>query len=439
MIGQKVYHNIYGYGQIIQTRNKEFEFLVKFNVGLTLWMRRNEIIFPEPPNPPPEPPPPPPSDDSNKFKARRMIEAFRLGIVPYDCVNDFTVGRDYEIKKINEWLKNSKENILIIIGEYGSGKTHLLHYAFGNALNDNFAVSWVELDPNETPFYKPKQIYARIVYNFKYKLKQNNQVGKFRDFLREIFKRHHFEDNAYLKYLKNNLNDETYLEWIEGNSEMPHPQNLFFIYDTPPGLYNYQIASNIYCYLLSTFGWASKKLLNHEGLLLVFDEAETVNMWNSAYQYSKGLNFLKALIKTSKNDPILLENPHKSGLDYCSVGKTSQIPFIYKIPTSLKLIFAFTSLNWNFTSSNSPLIPEINQFPQIELKRLDDEIFEIIFKHICALYTEAYDFKINNTDKNKVFKKIISKTRKTRLFVKACVEALDLTRFKSEKSEKYHD
>ncbi len=65
-----------------------------------------------------------------RFKSRRMVEAFRLGIVPYDCVSDFIFGRAEEIQILTDWLDQPDSNAMLTVGEYGTGKTHLLHYAY---------------------------------------------------------------------------------------------------------------------------------------------------------------------------------------------------------------------------------------------------------------------------------------------------------------------
>jgi len=57
-----------------------------------------------------------------------------------------------------------------------------LEYIYLTALKDNWAVSMVELDPNEASFRKPKVIYQKIISSFKFR--QRN--GDFREFLKQI-------------------------------------------------------------------------------------------------------------------------------------------------------------------------------------------------------------------------------------------------------------
>ncbi|MBO3757598.1 MAG: DUF2791 family P-loop domain-containing protein, partial [Candidatus Brockarchaeota archaeon] len=116
-----------------------------------------------------------------QLEARKIIEALRLGIVPQKYVEEFTFGREKEIKQIKSWLSNEDESSLILVGEYGVGKTHILEYLYSYLLKDNWAVSIVNLDPNELPFHKPKRVYEAIISSFRFGKNRN-----FRDFLKEI-------------------------------------------------------------------------------------------------------------------------------------------------------------------------------------------------------------------------------------------------------------
>ncbi len=484
-------HPRYGRGEVIRVRHKGFELQVAFERGLTLWVRRDEVqnsvllppfavgdrvrhpVFGE-------------GrvvsitpctysgkktfvikvhfdevglkellqdverldkvkvestiDADEKFKYRRMIEAFRLGIVPYDCVEDFTYGRDEEIKQISEWLECSGENVMLVIGEYGAGKTHLLHYAIGRAIYNNFAVAWVEMDPNEAPFHKPKRVYNHLIQNFRYYDSQTGQLKRFRDFLKQVLADGAFEDDhLYFKCLVGR-DEEIFWEWIEGTESIPKPEEWIENpkgyrvnkYSFLPGLYDYSTAANIYCYLLSGLGWAARTVLGLSGLLLVFDEAESIALSYYSHQAEKGRNFLKSLVRTARDDEALMELPIlQSDLDYCRQGAGPITPFLYKIPSGLKLLFAFTSLDWNEirlrTVDKVSYIEEFDEVPQLFLERLPERSLQNLFEQVYLLYNKAYDFSGKGVD-NKVFHQVISRVEQTRLLVKGFVEALDLAR-----------
>ncbi|MCM8807992.1 MAG: ATP-binding protein [Candidatus Omnitrophica bacterium] len=365
----------------------------------------------------------------DKFKARRMIEAFRYGIVPYDCVEDFTFGREQEIQKLMDWLINDEKIILILEGEYGTGKTHLLNYLYWRALYEDFVVAYADIDLSDSPFNKPKRVYAKLIQSFKFRSKSDGQFKGFRDFLNEALKKGVFEDHRYFRYLIKGPQDEDredIWDWIEGQGGIRPPGYSPFF----PTMYEYSNAYNIYCYLLSALGWASKEVFKYKGFLLIFDEAETI--WFDIRNLIKGLKFLEALCQTAKNDPELLKPPSWSNLWSNRCYKYSNyIPFIYKKPSGLKLLFAFTEFTSFFT--------QFGEFPQpLKLKSLEEKVLKEVFEHIYQLYTKAYNFDIKDSKlKEMIFNKVkkeILRNGVTRFFIKGPVEALDLIRHNPEEN-----
>ena len=425
-----VSHSKYGCGVVKQSRYKDFELLVQFQDGLTRWIRFDELAEAVPssqiaplttattfsPTPP----------INKAFKSRRMIEAFRLGIVPYDCVDDFTFGRQEESKELMNWLNSNNENILLLVGEYGTGKTHLLRYAYWRALQEGFAVAYVTMDPHEVPFHKPKSVYSHLIQNFLYYSKETKQKKQFRDFLMEINIESIFKDHTYFKNLSNSTSNEMLWDWIEGKEAIARPYNpnnndLLNL----PALYNYSTTANIYCYLLSTLGWAAKTVLGFKGLLLIFDEAEVLDLF-TASQLKRGHNFLNALFFTAQNDEILLGNPRRGclerNLDYCLSGIGRTTPFLYQRPCGLKLLFAFTPTNAlnQLYKRHSPIRIDLQSLPNDALKR--------VFEHIYLLYENAYGVLKNTFTIETIFQSIIKQDIRTRLLVKSAVEILDLIR-----------
>ena len=418
-----VNHPKYGRGVVQESRYKGFELRVEFDDGVTRWVRLDEITESIMPPPVPSSPQPIPPPMSQSFESRRMIEAFRCGIVPHDCVQDFTFGRDREIQQLMEWLRDPDKSTLLLVGEYGTGKTHLLDYTYWYALHENFAVARVEMDPNEVPFHKPKRVYARLVQTFRFRSIIDGQFKGFRDFLKETLALGAFEDHEYFCHLIGRTSDENLWDWIEAREAGGKPWGYWEL----PSMYDYSTAANIYCYLLSALGWAARNILGLSGLLLIFDEAEALDM-SYYYQFEKGLNFLKALTRTASDDAQLLEPPYKSyaGLDYC--GRRGQhIPFLYRQPSGLKLLFAFTQAGDEIISAFTQAGVEIER-ARIDLQPLSDAALKEVFENICLLYDSAYDFLEEDLTIDRIFKRVTAQGGRTRLFVKVVVEALDLAR-----------
>jgi hypothetical protein len=411
-----VNHPKYGRGVVKQSRYKGFELYVKFQDGMTRWVRIDEVE--ELASPASKPLLTTlitlPIDET--FKSRRMIEAFRLGIVPHECVEDFTFGRQDETMRLVDWLNNADDSTLLLVGEYGTGKTHLLQYIYGRALHEGFAVAYVEMDPTEAPFHKPRRVYSRLVQALRYRSNDDQQVKRFRDLLKEGLGKGAFKDHEYFKHLSEYRDKEIFWEWIEGNGAASSRVTGMFdegfgIIHNLPGMYDYSTTANIYCYLLSALGWAAREVLGLKGLLLVFDEAETVGI-SYGYQADKGHNFLRALISTAKGETILLAEPGMSQFDYCKL--MAHIPFLYRQPSGLKLLFAFTAVR--------------SSLPRIDLQPLTDDALKEVFEHICLLYDSAYNFLEEDLTIEAIFHHVTTQGGRTRMFVKSSVEALDLVR-----------
>lgn len=445
---KRVYHPIFGEGELLKTRNKGFEALIEFDRNLRLWIRTDELKIMEEPPLSSQPPVSVPSKEEEGiktipsiskecFKARRIIEALRLGIVPTDCITEFTFGRDKEISTILDWLhlKSANDNVLFLFGGYGLGKTHLLHYIEEIALRERFASAIVELDHSEVPLFKPKRVFNRVALNFKYLSPKDGELKGFREFIDEVFWEGGFEDHIYFEKINEHLNkfNEKYIwEWIECRESYPRPLYKDFMgrmkeypsYSYFPPLYEEQTAANIYCYLLSGLGWAAVNLLGLRGLLVEFDEAESIDIARYYRQLLMGRNLLKALMRVANNDDSLTKKPSLNlGLEYCAKGEASRVPFLYRIPCGLKLIFAFTHT-----------IQEREEAKHIvELSPLSENAKREIMDCIKSLYERAYGKTYQLDITQEQLTSISGRDMEiTRYFTKGIVESLDSERFKDK-------
>ncbi|MEM3525675.1 MAG: DUF2791 family P-loop domain-containing protein [Thermoplasmata archaeon] len=454
LIGMRVYHSKYGEGIIKRVRCGGYELEVEFN-GLTKWLCIDEINILQ-------------EGDSNKitqdkmqsegceneqFSARRLIESLRLGIVPLDQVKKFTFGRKRETEKIEKWLgdSNPANSTLFLMGEYGAGKTHLLHHTIASALENGYATAWIEVGGGE--LCNPKTVYKNLMRNFRYPT-QNGRIGEFQEFVTTMIRDGDFEDNYYFRCLKPRMDDSAVWEWIGGWDDRPKP----YPYGVYPPMHSDTKSANIYCYLISTLGWASKHVLGLRGLLLVFDEMETITSAPTAPQRAASRNFLEALIKTSMDFQNLKENPSNSGL--CYSRRSYNIPFIYKTPTSLKLMFSlpsdwrgiFRDRRYHYIDMErdtqlgfSQILPACREIAEIIMKSEKilleplpvSEMGGIIIA-TNSFYQVAYNVEpLSNSEIEKMFLKGTGAINmypnggiRIRNFVKWCVEYLDLKRFR---------
>ena len=419
MSEEELLHSRYGAGKVVAERYGGFEKRMVFRNGLERWVRLDDLKDVNRRRPVSFTCPTFQHIPVEKLSARQLIEALRLGIVPYQHVEDFTFGRKREMEKLRKWLGAPSKGTLRVVGEYGTGKSHLLGYARGRALLDGFAVASVDMDPNENPFHKPKRVYARLVQSFRYISRVDNRVRGFRDFLQEALEAGFLNDHRYFSRLVQP--DDDLWNWIEAREAAPRPVPAYDPkYKRYLSLFDYSTAANIYCYLISALGWAAREALGLRGLLLLFDEAETIGARFHPYQSRRGRHFITALTRMAGNNRRLVKLPGNSGLPYAR--HANDIPFLYRIPCGVKLLFAFAS------DYDLYRISELKRAPRLELESLSVQALRDVFEQVCKFYRDAYDLG-GNFNTSRLFASVNSSKNHTRTFVKGSVEALDWARF----------
>ncbi len=104
------------------------------------------------------------SDD--QIKHRRAIEALRSGVPNRDAVLALGCTQPEIEKKFRQQLQNVKQGVadasmthgMLVAGDFGTGKSHLLEYLMHLALEENFVCSKVVIS-KETPLYDPVKLY----------------------------------------------------------------------------------------------------------------------------------------------------------------------------------------------------------------------------------------------------------------------------------------
>lgn len=419
-----VLHPDYGHGEFTATEAHGLYLHVHFRDGQTRKIRLDQVKYIG------TDVAPTPDHSSSKREAsaikmeaarssRKIVEALRMGIVPDAEVTQFTFGRDKEISKLRAWLDNPKDNTRFIVGAYGAGKTHLLHHLRTVALQAGFAVALVEIDAQETPFSRPKRVYRQIVQNLRVPVPGKPTQG-FRDFLRRVRREGLLGNHPFFRYIQPNTRDEHIWHWIECCEDVHRPQIDAEKYTYLPGLYSYGTAANIYCNLLSGLGWAcTQRQIGLKGLLLIFDEAETLFARARPNDVQQSYNFLEALVAVANNISEMKKSPKDT--NYIFARYAENIPFQYRNPSGLKLAVAFTDTD--------ALRDSLIFIEKLYLSTLNDRELMSVFEKVCQLYQEAYDFDTSRLSLDELYRCVIRKTGITRHRIKGFIEALDLARF----------
>ena len=434
----RVRHGVFGDGVVIDHRHYGHEYLIRFPNTVELWLKKSCLTFLE-------------SEDilakqpskTHRLKpkkgpeiqipkeTRSVIEAFRLGIVPIRAIKDWTMGRTQEIQTVQQWLQDESSGTMVIRGEYGSGKSHLIEYLHASGFELNYAVSLVGIDPCDAQPGFPKRVYRHMIRNLLFPYK--NQYYTFTELLTMLAKngrKNPLPDHMFLGKILEKISKEKdtpeMWAWIEGQESTYSEQGC---------LYDHTTAANIYCYILSGISMLAVKELGLKGVMLMFDEAETSRTYRYFYEWSRALNFFNALSMVANDEPELTEERVMKGEYYYYGQKTGliysgrrPIPYLYEIPSFLKIVFAFTP------DYKLSLFQDYNIY-EIELTSLPAQETKYLFYKFIDLYESVYQLKIHKVYRRRFFELIKTHSyQSTRKFIKAMVECLDFYRFYPSKN-----
>lgn len=417
-----VAHPIFGEGIVETSRWDGAELRVKFRSGLCLWLPAKWFK--------------PISIQHVKLdqiSSKRLLEAFRLGIVPHQDIEYFTFGRGFELSELEgglKRLKDGKGDVYLIEGGYGSGKTHLLEYLHHLSVRYGFVTTYCELSVQETPLYRPKRVYRELVHNLRY-IKESSEY-RYRDLLRTAARlevRDHCFLTPVLRYLANlesdDSNNEVFWQWVEGESTKEYaidPQSPFRVRGGQkiPALYDYSTATDYYSYILSGLSFLAYES-GLGGLVIILDEVETItHIWEYT-QYSRGLSFLEGLIQSALGNGELMRLETRM-----LHNRVRPTPYTYRDP-HLLLILASTPIHGlrGFESVREL----INK--RIVLRKFSKPELELIYNNLYDVYVCAYPhFALVLSQKENIFNAALKRSyNELREFIKFSVEAFDWFRF----------
>ena len=433
-LGDKVHHPSFGPGRILAVRDRGVSVQIEFDSGVRRWLKSAELgdgsAAPAAPIPPRLPPRP---VHRKRFAARILVEALRLGVVPVSEVAKFTFGRGKELAITRSWLASKERNVLLVVGEYGAGKTHLLEAVRAQAIEGGFGTAAVTLDINESPLYRPKRVYRRLVESLRYRDGGGN-LKEFKDLLIDSSRTDStiWREHPLLRRIRDRLRTGTLedwrWEWISG-------QDTYYKDD----LHDETTAANVYSNLRATISLLLKDAVGSRGLVLLFDEAENLDIAVTAQQARRAFNFFHGLTLVAQHDDRLLRekvewgsafSPLHGGVDWGLHGVRTDLRysgrntmrFTPALPVPLKLVFAFAP-------STLTDEPALTKFERLDLEPLGTSALADALKEVTVQYTSAHGFKPRPEHRAVLVRALKAlNIDLTRTFLKASIEALDLLR-----------
>jgi hypothetical protein len=267
-----------------------------------------------------------------------IFERLRSGTVPEKGLDKFAIGIDKPLNEIRRQLNlisTGEGAFKFLRGGYGCGKTFMSQYTLLEALNNNFAVSFVVVSPNDTQFHKFDDVYHRIVSGIRTPMAASGAledaidrwISRIEDRLADEIgdNADDFDDQVKLRF-ETELSDLT--KEAAGNEFI----NVLKAYFEAKQEGDYQTASSLISWISGSKNIAAgakkkagikgeisstsallylkgilsiTKKAGHSGLVIIIDELETILRTRTDVR-SKSLNGLRQIIDAAKDFPGIL-------------------------------------------------------------------------------------------------------------------------------------
>jgi hypothetical protein len=350
--------------------------------------------------------------DVTEAQALHAIEALRLGVVPRHLIEQYTVGRATEMGMVRDDLDATLQQgaFRVVMGDYGTGKTHHLELTEEMALARGFLTARITLDAREVPPSMPKRVYRRIVRALRYPDRLTNEDGGLaplfdkildeqKELAEELLK---VDGETYHKYLSPALayyrdlrtkdtsraTIETLMDWVEGHptvsnvildQRLKHEGNryhrLYALMDFCPW-------SHIYAYMLGGIAtWAHRA--GYRGLVVLLDEAEFYSLLSSGHAYYAAVlfSYYAAAAMGRDNVKIAVDDLPRGGHPVHRA-----IPALYTESQHLYVTFAITP----DSSGLKVLQGLVDTGAIVELTSLSASDYQELAARVWALYGRAY-------------------------------------------------
>jgi hypothetical protein len=400
------------------------------------------------------------SDKSfEKQDAREVIDAMRQGVVPDKNLDLVIVGHTKERNHLKELLKEAKNNksaFKFIRGPYGAGKTFLSSWLRELALNEEFAVSTVNIGPDQ-PLSDLPVFYSGLINGLRipektdscaladilesWLLNIHKKTSKIegltaldsetRKKLSEIVEKRVESELAYLsdldpgfapalrafyhaKSTNNAVLASTAIAWLSGSCAMPGKML------SEIGVHGYLESNQVFPRIHALLELI--KGSRYKGLLLLVDELELIRKFPHARQREQALEVLRLLIDESG----------KNNFPGCLLIFTGTDTFFEDDRTGIK---SYEALADRVSLPNSPDGVSSVKQPVISLQGLNQfKLLEVITR-IRDIHGIAYNWEVLKKFSDDTLLKLVqdwtsfgedSVSRKPRPIIREFIHILDI-------------
>ncbi|MCS7231971.1 MAG: DUF2791 family P-loop domain-containing protein [Elusimicrobiota bacterium] len=367
----------------------------------------------------------------------------------------FTIGLDeyldiIENEYLEDYIKNGGASFKLVVGIYGSGKTHFLYCVRNLGWKHNFVVSHVSLSKNSSPFSKMELVYKEIMKNITQPLSKEELISGYGKGINNFIR--NWIASKRLEYEKKGLDEEEITKLIlEETNNWDNIESISFKRAVKKGV-EFYIDNKIDDYeniiqWLQGEGYNSKVHKNY-GILEKIDKSTAFVMIRSLVQWVKILEYSGLIIffdeaeqipsLSSKDKEAILSNLREL-IDECSNVRFSNIMVFYAVPDKnfldgrTQVYEALKQRLSTFFDITNPRGVEIN------LDNLSTDILTFLRNlgnKLKGIYMTAYNCNLNEVLVKNFIEQLTEKVYNERYgdegykrrFVKQCVLGLDYIR-----------
>lgn len=389
----------------------------------------------------------------NKVLARQIINAVGSNGQPPVCgYQYFSVGLDKYISVLEkhyliDYLSEGGSAFKLVIGSYGSGKTHFLYTMQGLSWGHNFATSYISLGPSTGSFYKLDDVYRLIANELTYPQPDSPDLEKgIESFLKAWFNQKYdelsekFSENEITYHLNGYIDS---LSIPENKSFEIAIKTLFKIYAEEYG--NNDDQDIIIAWLKGEN--PPKSMLKKYHIFEKIDKTTAFKMIRSLISLVRSIGYsgLIILMDEAENTPslsskqkIMIMQNLRELIDSCSKGSLRNAMIFYTIPDIDLLLNGpdqiYTALNQRLSTifyDNDIINPDGVRLDLASLENennLNDHLMEIGIK-LAEIYEIAYGYSFSQSDLDHALNIAITEANENmfgeisykRTFVQACI------------------
>ncbi|TNF32499.1 MAG: hypothetical protein EP329_09865 [Deltaproteobacteria bacterium] len=332
-------------------------------------------------------------DFASRFEARAALEAMRAGVVNRAVVRHATYGRDAELAQLlNGFRRSPGGSTQVLVGQYGSGKSHLCELLALRAEEEGYAVIRLEMGSSSNSAEHPRSLVMALPRAFAVRIDGRRLAGSDAlGILLRALRRGGFHFTA-----ENDLLESVYREFPGPNAIMKRFDRLQRDIPVTWARFGFQYLPDLAAHLhvdvpnamtaanhaVNKINWLAHELAHAgvPGLVMILDEAERTEWASTSYRAGRAWDVMVGLA-------LAASNMDTSGLKHYRDSYSPR--YLGQSPSRIHVVMAFTHA-YGLARSISR---DVCATP-LQLTPFDHHGIEALVGQIHDLYKSAHGTKV---------------------------------------------